>query len=70
MGKNLNCRHPATKIMAEREASLTKGRATCLFGCRVPDPISAAFRRCFATEYCSSREHFLEQEEEQVALNW
>lgn len=27
VGKNLNCRHPATKIMAEREASLTKGRA-------------------------------------------
>lgn len=70
VGKNPNCRHPATKIMAEREPSLTKGRATCLFGCRVPDHISAPFGRCFATEYCSSREHFLEQEEEQVALNW
>lgn len=66
VGKNLHCRHPATKVMAEREATLTKGGTTCLSGCRVPDITSAAFERCFDRDYCSSRAHFLEQEEEKL----
>ena len=66
VGKNLSCRHAATRAMAERETSSTNGRATGPFGCRVPDDISAAFRRCFATECCSSRERFLEEEEEKL----
>lgn len=54
VGKNLNCRHPAARVIAVIKACVTKGRTTCLFGYRVPHHISSAFR-CFCTEHCNDR---------------
>lgn len=35
VGKNLNYRHPAARVIAVTKACVTKGRTTCLFGCGV-----------------------------------
>ena len=57
VGNNLNCRHPATKVMAEREASLTKGRITCQI---------RKHQKIFCSRILQQQGTFLVEEEEKL----